>query len=51
MQFLVGWAVFHEPLARDRLVAFVFIWIGLAIYGVDMVRAARGPKRPDSNAV
>lgn len=50
MQFLVGWAVFHEPLARDRLAAFVFIWIGLAIYGVDLARTAGGPKRADSSA-
>lgn len=47
MQFLVGWAVFHEPLARDRLVAFVFIWAGLAIYGVDLARTARAASRPE----
>ncbi len=45
LQFLVGWAVFHEPLARDRLAAFGLIWCGLAIYGADLARTARGPKR------
>lgn len=45
LQFLVGWAVFHEPLARDRLAAFAFIWAGLALYGVDLVRSSRAPKR------
>lgn len=41
LQFLVGWVVFREPLAPDRLAAFAFIWTGLAIYGVDLARTAR----------
>lgn len=45
LQFLVGWAVFREPLAPDRLAAFVFIWTGLAIYGTDLARTARRTRR------
>lgn len=41
LQFLVGWAVFHEPLASDRLAAFAFIWAGLSIYGTDLIRSSR----------
>ena len=41
LQFLVGWSVFHEPLAPERLVAFGFIWAGLAVYGADLVRGTR----------
>lgn len=41
-QFLVGTLVFHEPIARDKLVAFCFIWIGLALYTVDAWRTWRG---------
>lgn len=41
LQFIVGWVVFREPLAPDRLAAFALIWTGLLIYGADLVRAAR----------
>lgn len=41
LQFLVGVAVFREPLASDRLSAFACIWAGLAIYCADLVRLAR----------
>jgi len=32
LQFLLGIFVFHEPLQPARLVGFVFIWAGLAVY-------------------
>jgi len=32
LQFLLGLWVFHEPLQPARLVGFVFIWAGLAVY-------------------
>lgn len=41
LQFLVGRVVFREPLAPDRLAAFVLIWSGLAIFCADLPRAAR----------
>ena len=30
-----------EPLAHDRLIAFVWIWIGLFVFSVDLVQATR----------
>lgn len=41
VQFSLGVAVFHEPFARDRALAFGFIWSGLALYTFDNLRAAR----------
>ncbi len=41
VQFTLGVAVFHEPFARDRLLAFAFIWAGLALYTADNLRAQR----------
>ena len=41
VQFSLGVAVFHEPFARDRALAFAFIWTGLALYTFDNIRTAR----------
>jgi EamA domain-containing membrane protein RarD len=30
--------VFREPFAREQLIAFCFIWLGLAAFSVDLVR-------------
>jgi chloramphenicol-sensitive protein RarD len=35
LQFLTGVFVFHEAFDQQRLVGFVFIWIGLAIFALD----------------
>jgi chloramphenicol-sensitive protein RarD len=35
LQFLLGWLVYREPFDSGRLLAFVVIWIGLAIYTAD----------------
>jgi chloramphenicol-sensitive protein RarD len=40
-QFLLAVLAFGEPLALDRLAAFVVIWTGLAVFTVDLVRARR----------
>ncbi|WP_242112501.1 EamA family transporter RarD [Luteimonas aquatica] len=32
LQFLIGVFVLHEAFDRDRLIGFVFIWVGLAIF-------------------
>jgi chloramphenicol-sensitive protein RarD len=37
-QFLLAVLVYGEPLDRDRLIAFAFIWAALAIFTVDQVR-------------
>ncbi|HEU0307372.1 MAG TPA: EamA family transporter RarD, partial [Lysobacter sp.] len=41
LQFLTGVFVFHEAFDTDRLVGFVFIWIGLAIFAIDGALRAR----------
>jgi chloramphenicol-sensitive protein RarD len=40
VQFTLGVTVFHEPFARERLLAFAFIWAGLALYTWDNLRAS-----------
>lgn len=40
-QFLVGTLVFHEPFTREKLIAFGFIWVGLALYTADALRSWR----------
>ena len=45
-QFLLAVLAFDEPLAHDRLLAFVWIWVGLVVFSVDLVRQTR---RPDSS--
>ena len=41
MIFLTATLVFHEPLGRAQLVAFVMIWVALLIYTASMLRQAR----------
>jgi chloramphenicol-sensitive protein RarD len=48
-QFVLAVFVYDEPVAHERLLAFVFIWIGLAVFSVDLVRASR-PKRDPMRA-
>jgi chloramphenicol-sensitive protein RarD len=37
LQFIVGWAVFQEPLSANKLASFAIIWVALAIFAMDMV--------------
>ena len=41
LQFLTGVFVFHEGFDQQRLIGFVFIWIGLAIFASESVWQAR----------
>jgi chloramphenicol-sensitive protein RarD len=41
LQFLVGAVVFGEPVSPLRLVSFVLIWIGLAVFTAEAWRRAR----------
>jgi chloramphenicol-sensitive protein RarD len=41
MQFLLGVTLFDEPLPVARLLGFVLVWIGLALFTVDLVRHHR----------
>jgi chloramphenicol-sensitive protein RarD len=42
-QFVLAVAVYGERFTHEQLIAFGLIWIGLAIFTIDLVRAARGP--------
>ena len=37
-QFLLAVLAFHEPFASAQIVAFAFIWLGLAAFSVDLWR-------------
>ncbi len=41
MQFLLGITLFDEPLPIAKLLGFVLVWIGLALFTVDLVRHHR----------
>jgi chloramphenicol-sensitive protein RarD len=41
IQFILGVFVFHEPFSRMQLVGFSIVWIALAIYATDSLRARR----------
>ena len=40
-QFVLAVGVYGEAFARDQLLAFGFIWLGLAAFSADLVRQAR----------
>lgn len=42
-QFVLAIGLYGEAFARDQLVAFSFIWAGLAVFSVDLVRQSRRP--------
>lgn len=44
MMFVLGVAVYGEPLDSGRLVTFMLIWIGLAIYTWDLVTPSAAPR-------
>jgi chloramphenicol-sensitive protein RarD len=43
IQFLLGVFVFHEPFSRTRLVGYAIVWMALAVFGIDGLRARRPP--------
>jgi len=44
-QFLLAVLAYGEPLAHDRLIAFVWIWAGLIVFSIDLVSAGRSRAR------
>jgi len=42
LQFLVGFLLYREPLGTAKLLSFVLIWIGLAIFTHDALKHLRG---------
>ncbi len=37
--FLIGVLVYHEPLDAQRMLSLAAIWVGLAVYSVDLLKA------------
>ena len=46
LQFLIGVLILREPFDAARLVGFVFIWCGLAVFATDGLMRARRPIAP-----
>jgi len=44
-QFVLAVAAYGEAFTREKLLAFGFIWLGLAVFSVDLVRQARAVSR------
>ena len=44
MHFFIGVAINDEPMPPTRLVGFVLVWIALAVFTADLVRASGGPR-------
>ena len=42
-QFILAIAVYGEPFAAEQLIAFGWIWLGLAVFSLDRVRRS-GPR-------
>lgn len=40
-QFLIGWLLYDEVFTANHALAFALIWLGLAFYGVDLLRLRR----------
>jgi chloramphenicol-sensitive protein RarD len=45
MQFLLGVTVFHESMPASQWIGFFLVWIALAVFSVDSIRAGQ-PERP-----
>jgi chloramphenicol-sensitive protein RarD len=43
LQFLSGVFVFHEAFDQQRLIGFVFIWVGLAVFALEGALRSRRP--------
>lgn len=44
MQFLIAVAVFHEPMPTSRWLAFGIVWLAIAVFATDLVRASLGAR-------
>lgn len=44
INFLLGWAVYHEAVPGWRLVGFVLVWVALGVFTLDGVRRVRSAR-------
>ena len=40
LQFLIGYFMYHEPVSTQKMVAFVLVWVGVALYIRDLNKKA-----------
>lgn len=45
LQFLIGWLVLGEAMPAERWIGFALVWIALVVLMVDMIVAAKPPRR------
>ena len=50
IQFLLGVLAFGERVTRDQMIGFILVWLALALYTADNLRAARAAGRAQSPA-
>jgi chloramphenicol-sensitive protein RarD len=51
MQLSIGVFVYSEPMPPARLAGFAIVWLALAVFTVDSLRAARGARRAATQPV
>jgi chloramphenicol-sensitive protein RarD len=51
MQLAIGVFVYDEPMPPLRLVGFAVVWLALAVFTTDTLRAARASRRRETAAV
>jgi chloramphenicol-sensitive protein RarD len=51
MQLVIGVFVYREPMPPLRLVGFAIVWLALAVFTVDTLRAARASRRREAPVV
>jgi chloramphenicol-sensitive protein RarD len=51
MQLAIGVFVYSEPMPPARLVGFAIVWLALAVFTVDMLRATRTARRTPAEQV
>ena len=51
MQLSIGVFVYSEPMPPARLAGFAIVWLALAVFTVDSLRAARGARRAAAQPV
>lgn len=41
LQFIIGYFVFHEEISPPKLIAFLFVWIGVILYVQQIIKPSR----------
>ncbi|OQR96418.1 transporter DMT superfamily protein [Achlya hypogyna] len=49
LQFVVGVAIYHEPLSMLKLAGFILVWVGLVAYTIDSLYHRTSEEQPDTN--